>query len=760
MGFHPADDSDLEPQGKKSRKAANSSRGMHQASFDEEYKSSRKGKKNKKKKKNTVASYIWTFVKVFGTTVGIFVIGIGILLYCSMSGLLGDIGQIELQDLTIGTSSEVYYIDPDTGEEIYVETLSDGANRKWVDFEEIPEDMQHAFVSIEDERFYKHSGFDLLRTSKATVMYVWGKVTGGGSDFGGSTITQQLVKNVTGDWENSPARKIKEISQAVNLEKQLTKDEILELYLNVINLSNGCYGVQSASMEFFGKPVDELNLAECASIAGITQNPAQYDPLKNPENNKRKQEIVLSKMLELGYISQAEYEEAVDYKLVFKSAKDSGESNVKINDYYIEYLTQCIVEDFMEMGYSRELALRKTVSGGLKIITTVDPEVQGAIDEIYENPEKCASIFGYNSEAENTPQSAIVVLSSTDGSIKGMSGGLGKKSANLILNRVTIPRQSGSSIKPISVYAPAIDDGLIHASTVYSDNPENFNGWSPKNSYSGGGSKTVQLALQRSSNIIACRILRDYGVEKSYNHLVRHLGITSLVDDDKNLPALALGGLTKGISPLQMAAAYMPFVDGGVYTKPYIYTTIYDREGNVLIKNTPERNQAITSQTAYIMTQLLRRVVTSGTGTAAGLDGGIFTAGKTGTTDDNKDKWFIGFTPNYLCAVWHGYDKNLVVSSHTTGSQIAFKTVMNKIHQGKKINSISAPSGITMLNVCSETGLLASDGCNSISLPYTSDNKPTKYCSHKAQASENEEDGEKIVDIDEDGETENAPREE
>lgn len=747
MGFKPVDDSDLEPQRKKSR-TSSSARGMRQASYDEEYTGKRKGKKNKKKKKKSTAmSYVWTFVKVFGTTVGIFVIGIGILLYCSMSGLFGDVGQINLQDLTIGTSSEVYFVDPDTGEETYMATLTDGANRKWVDFEDIPEDMQHAFVAIEDERFYKHSGFDLLRTSKATVMYIVGKVTGNGSDFGGSTITQQLVKNVTGDWENSPTRKIKEISQAVNLEKQLSKDEVLELYLNVINLSNGCYGVQSASMEFFGKSVDELNLAECASIAGITQNPSRYDPLHNPKNNKEKQEIVLGKMLELGYITQAEHDKAVEYELVFRKA-DGDAGNIKINDYYIEYLTENLIEDFMEMGYSRELARRKAVSGGLKIITTVDPKVQNAIDLVYEDNAQAASIFGYNPEAENTPQSAIVILDTDGGAIRGMSGGLGKKTANLILNRATIPRQPGSSIKPISVYAPAIEDGVIHASSTYSDDPENFGGWSPKNSYSGGGDKTVQLAVQRSSNIIACRILREYGITKSYNHLTRHLGITSLVEDDKNLPALGLGGLTKGISPLQMAGAYTPFVNDGVYTKPYIYTKVYDREGNVVIKHNPESNQAISSKTAYIMTQLLRRVVTSGTGTGAQLSSGVFTAGKTGTTDDNKDKWFIGFTPNYLCAVWHGYDKHLVVSSHTSGSQAAFRTIMGNIHQGESVKSISAPSGITMLNVCTSTGLLAADGCEAISLPYTSDNQPTKRCNHKSDEPILDDSGNVVVDID------------
>ncbi len=740
MGLRPMDDSDLGGQRNKNDKPSQK-KGLKQASFAGEYKANKK-----RKKKSSSCGYAKTFLKVFGTTVGIFVVLIGILVFCSMAGWLGDVGKVNLQDLSIGTSSEIYYVDPSTGEETYMATITDGANRKWVDFEDMPKDIKDAFIAIEDERFYKHSGFDLIRTTKATVMYIWGKITGQGSDFGGSTITQQLIKNATGDWDNTPARKIKEISQAVNLEKQLSKDEVLELYLNIINLSNGCYGVQSASMEFFGKPVGELNLAECASIAGITQNPSRYDPLRNPKNNKAKQELVLKKMLELGLIDDKQYKEAVDYELKFRKTNIS-DSNIKVNDYYVEFITKTITDEFMEMGYSYEIAIRKATSGGLKIITTVNPKVQNAIDEVYTNTETCTSVFGYKPGTENTPQSAIVVLT-PDGAISGLYGGLGPKPANLVLDRTTIPRQPGSSIKPIAVYSPALEEEIINASTTYSDDPEDFNGWSPKNSYQDGGDKTVQIAVQRSSNIIACKVLRDLGVETSYNHLKYNLGVSSLYDSDKNLPALGLGGMTKGISPLEMTAAYTPFVNDGIYTKPYIYTKVYDRTGNVVLESNPQSKRALSSQTAYIMTQLLRRVVTSGTGGQANLPSGVFTAGKTGTTDDNKDKWFIGFTPNYVCGVWHGYDKNSVVSSHTSGSQVAFRMVMNKIHEDERIKSISAPSGIVMLSVCPETGLLASELCEGMALPFTEDNKPEKYCKHEEEEPIIDDNGQVIVDLD------------
>lgn len=754
MGFRPVDDSDLEPKGRKNE-STSSKTGKRQSAYDGEYTSKRRKKGKKKKKQSTgVMGYAWTFIKVFGTTVGAFVLILGLLIICSTFGWIGGGNNINYSDLNIGANSEIYFIDPDTGDEELVALVSDGDNqRKWVDIEEIPEDIQDAFVAIEDERFYDHSGFDFLRTTKATVMYVWGKITGKGSDFGGSTITQQFIKNATGNWENSPTRKIKEISQAVNLEKQLTKDEVLELYLNIINLSNNCYGVQAASMEFFGKPVSELNLAECACIAGITQNPSKYDPLRNPENNKAKQEIVLKKMLELGYIDDEEYDDAVEFKLTFKK-KATENVGVKVNEYFVEHIVDSVTDAFVEMGYSRELAIRKATLGGLKIITTIDPDVQNAINEIYSNSETCAEIFGYKADAENTPQSAIVVLA-PDGGIRGLYGGLGPKKGNLILDRTTIPRQPGSSIKPIAVYAPAIENEIIHASTEYSDEPEDFGGWSPKNSYSGGGSKTVQLAVQRSSNIIASRVLRDLGINESYEHLSHNLGITSLYDSDKNLPSLALGGMTKGISPLEMTAAYAPFVNGGTYTKPYIYTKVYDKSGAVILENRPKSNQALSPQTAYIMTQLLRRVVTSGTGTLANLPSGVFAAGKTGTTDDNKDKWFVGFTPNYICGIWHGYDRNQVVASHTSGSQIAFSRIMNKAHSKTSLKALSTPSGITMLTVCAQSGRLATDACTGISLPFTGDNKPTKYCWHKAEEIL-DDNGNVVVDLD----AEEEPQEE
>lgn len=756
MGFRPADDSDLGGSEPKRRSSSPKS-GMHQASFDDDdyavkRKAQNKKRKKKKKKKNSVLTYVWTFAKVFGVTVGVFVLGFGILVFCSIMGWLGNIDEIPLEALLAQEPSKIYYIDS-KGEEAYLTTLYNGRKQQWVDIEKIPKDMQYAFVAIEDERYYKHSGVDLIGTTKATAGWVWDKVTGSHEGRGGSTITQQLVKNVTGNWENTPTRKVKEMSQAVNLEKRFTKDEILELYMNIINLSNGCYGVQAASNEIFGKDVSELNLAECACIAGITQNPTAYDPFLNPKDNKKKQELVLEKMLELEFISKAEYDKAMNYELAFNTAKgDSAATGV--NEYYVEYLTKSIVSDLVKEGYTESIANTMVYMGGLKIVTTVSPNIQKAIDEVYTNPANCANIFGYAEGDSVNPESAIVVLA-PDGSIKGMYGCLGKKTANLILDRTTVPRQPGSSIKPISVYSTAIEEGLINASTLYSDSPKSFGNWTPKNVYSGGGGDiTVQLALQKSSNIVASRVLDDLGVEKAYKHLEDDLNITSLDStNDKNLPALALGGLTNGISPMEMAAAYTPFVNEGIYTKPYIYTKVYQGD-TLILSNTPETKQAISKTTAYIMTQLLRRVVTSGTGTSAQLSSGVFTAGKTGTTDDNKDKWFVGFTPNYVCAVWYGYDNRKPITAHTTACQIAFKTVMDKAHLNTSVKSISAPSGIVQLSVCSDTGYLASGGCPAISLPYTNDNKPTRYCtSHSApQPSESEEtdneSGEKIHDID------------
>ncbi len=759
MGFRPVDDSDLDPKSKRrtseaseggkrsglkstggERKRGDSgaayakrsgrAEGMRQADFEGE----NDGKKRKNKKKKTTAwTYVGTFFKVFGATAAVFVVVVGVIVYCSMAGWLGDVGAIDLKD--IGVPSEVYYIDSKTGQETHLATLSEGENQKWVGIDDIPKDMQHAFVAVEDERFYEHSGVDLLSTGKATFQYVIGQISGSDSiSRGGSTITQQLVKNIENDWDPSPARKLREMSKAVNVEKQLSKEEILELYLNVINLSNGCYGVQSASMKIFGRPVDELNLAECACIAGITQNPTYYDPLKNPKNNKTKQEIVLEKMLDQGYINQEEYKEAKSFKLVFNKKDD--EKDKEYDDYYIEYLKEKLVAEYESMGYSHELAVRRVSYGGLKIITTVDPKVQDAIDSIYASPSEAARIFGYNASDSNSMQSAIVIVDPYTGGIKGMSGGLGVKSGNLVLNRVKVARQPGSSIKPIAVYAPALENKIIHASTVYNNVTEDFgNGFKPKNSTSMGPTATIKESVQRSSNVVACRVVKDLGVNKSYSFLENKLGISTLSEDDKNLSALALGGMTRGVSPIEMAGAYTIFVNDGVYTEPYIFTKVYDREGNLIIEHTPKKNQAVSEETAYIMAQLMRYVVTSGTGSVGGgtqiqANGeSVFTAGKTGTTDDNYDKWFVGFSPNYVCAVWSGYDRNKVIG-RPYGSMTAFREIMSKIHKDETIKSISAPDGIKMYSVCSSTGDLASSGCNSMSLPFTADNKPRSYCKY------------------------------
>ena len=394
--------------------------------------------------------YTRIFLKFFGATVGIGLCVVLIFFACALLGVFGT-SDIDFDSLSSNFSSQVCYIDSN-GEERTYTSLSAEENRIWVDLEEIPENMKNSIVSIEDERFYTHKGFDLKRTTKAFFVYLGNKITRKPTTFGGSTITQQLIKNVTMDRDRTAARKIREISSAIRLEKKLEKDEILELYLNTIYLSQGCNGVQSASLKFFGKPVGELSLAECASLAGITQYPSLYDPLVNPENNKEKQELVLSKMLELEYITQEEHDAAVAEELKFSEFDPRELETGVVHSYFVDHLIEEVTNDLIEKGYSKTLATKMLYSGGLRIVSTIDPKVQSSMEKVFED----TSNFPAGTGTEGGPQASMVVLDPYTGEIKGLVGGAGLKPGNLVLNRASgTIRQPGSTIKPIAVYAPA-----------------------------------------------------------------------------------------------------------------------------------------------------------------------------------------------------------------------------------------------------------------------------------------------------------------
>ncbi len=680
-----------------------------------------------------------TYLKVFGIALGILSIICMGALCGALYGIISKADDFDLNNLSMNFTSFVYYTDAETGETHELDRLYDNENRIWASFDRIPQYMKDAVVCIEDERFYSHKGFDIKRLIGAAFT----TLRKGEYGYGASTITQQLVKNLTGDDEITITRKIQEIYRAYKIEKEFSKERILELYLNTIYLSQQCNGVQAAANVYFGKDVSELTLAECASLAGITQFPSRYDPIVNPQNNKEKQEIVLAKMLELGKISKEEYDAAISEKLVF-SGKDDKEDVILSNSYFVDAVIEEVLEDLQtEKGYARQVALKMLYSGGLSIYSTVNIDVQKTMEKVYQDAANFPKTSG-----EVQPESAMVVMDPATGNIVGLVGGRGQKSASRTLNRATQTlRQPGSTIKPISVYAPALEYGHIMPSSTVVDGPITIDGWSPKNAGGGfAGTVSVKTAVARSLNTVAVRVLDKISIDTSYEFLQKNLGITSLVENetrdgkvysDKGYAPLSLGGLTDGISVMEMCAAYAPFVSKGVYTKPSTYTKVVDHDGNVILERhiDEEIRVAMSEQTAYHMTQMLQGVVQYGTGSAARLSS-MPAAGKTGTTTDDHDRWFIGYTPYYVGAVWFGYDQPKSMSFIGYNPAVSvWKKVMNEIHAEKAYKTFPMPTGIEPTAICSVSGKLASSLCykdirgSKVMYEYfTKERMPTESC--------------------------------
>lgn len=655
------------------------------------------------------------FLKVFLSIILVGILVLIGLIIGAFSGLFDTTKSLNLDEYNLDLSSYVYCVDPQTNEYVEYERLYADENRVWVDLDEIPKHVQLAAVAIEDERFYSHSGVDFRSTFKAAYNYFFKKST----SRGGSTITQQLVKNLTGDSEKNVSRKLQEMLRAIQLEKKLSKDEILELYLNSIYLSQGCNGLKSAAMFYFDKDVSELTIAEGASLVGITQYPTHFDPLLYPENNKEKQELVLKKMYELEFITEEEYNDAVEEELEFVGSVNS--SAISKQSYFVDEIIRDVINDLQdEYGYTESVATKMLYSGGLKIYSTVDPEIQKVVDEVFSNPENLKG--GVN----GVPQASMCVMDPYTGEVKALVGGFGEKEGTLTLNRATDTlRQPGSTIKPISVYAPALEAGLITPSSVYADKKITIGTWSPKNHYSGfKGNVSIKHAIDLSINTVPVQVLQKLGVEKSYEFLSQKLGVSSLVPDDKSLASLALGGLTRGISNMELTAAYCAFVNDGVYNSPVTYTKVYDSNGNVILTKKSKNNVAMKTSTARTMNGLLKSVCDVGTGTPARFDSKYTIAGKTGTTDDDKDRWFVGYTPYYCAAVWVGYDIPSSLSFYSSNPTIPlWKKVMSEVHKiknlsSKKFNYTSIyvdESKIAATNekmkICSDSGLLATEFC-------------------------------------------------
>lgn len=611
-------------------------------------------------------------------------------------------------------TSFIYGYDSD-GNQVELTRLHGEENRIWVNLDDMSPHLKDAFIAIEDQRFEKHHGVDWIRTIGVIV-----KPSNSGQ--GGSTITQQLIKNLTDEKDVTIVRKFNEILSALNLERNYSKDEIIEAYLNTIYLSEGCYGVKTAAETYFGKDVSDLNIAECASITAITQFPGKYDPLRKPENNRQRQLRILEEMLSQGFITQEEYDEAVAYEMVFTNSEnyqgsqvsdsESGSNENKIDSYYVDYVVKTVLEDLQKMGYTERKAKSLLYGGGLKIYTAVDFDVQNALEDVYEN---------YKRMPDETVQGAMVVMN-YEGRVLGLVGGTGEYSGSLELNRAFQSyRQPGSSIKPLSVYGPAFEKSLnddsidIYWSTLIDDRPlKEVNGkmW-PTNEGGGysGAKTTIQKGIANSLNTISARTLDMIGVDYAYDYITNRFHISSLSAADCDYAPLATGSLTEGVSVLEMTAAYAAFGNGGAYYQPYCYYKIEDSQGNVLIETdaASTKEQALTESTGWLMNKILQTVMTSGTGRSYKISG-VECFGKTGTTTDSKDRWFVGGTPEYVAAVWYGYDmpKEIVYRLSSNPAGTIWETVMNEIYdvKGKDVTEFPEYDGIVQKSYDSSNGLL------------------------------------------------------
>jgi len=520
--------------------------------------------------------------------------------------------------------------------------------------------------------------------------------------FGGSTITQQVIKNLTHEDDVTVQRKLQEIFRALEYERQFNKQDIIELYLNLVYFGHGCYGIGAAANYYFDKEVNQLTLPEAAAIISITNNPSKFSPYTNREENKVRQEIILRRMFELGYITEQELRQSIRTVLNFQRGIDD-DAEMIVYSWFEEAIMRDVVSDLVSrLGWSEQVARRYLFSGGLRIIATIDLQMQAIVDEVYENPENLPNVTGSAQQL----QSSVIIADHNTGEIKALSGGVGEKTRNMLLSRATQTRRPpGSAIKPISVYAPALDYGLLTPDSQYLDSPSvvlKGTTWLPRNatrSYS--GMITVRTALRNSVNTVAAMVLDQLTPSTSYSFMRDILGFNLSASDSDYAP-LAAGQLTWGATLREMASAYTMFPNMGTRVELRTYSRVYDNLGNVLLDNTlPIEVSAIRPATAYWMTDMLIDAVVAGTGGSANL-GRMPTAGKTGTSSDSKDRWFIGYSPYYLAAVWTGFDTPAEMKSSGNPAAQIFRMLMAPIHEGMDIKQFPRPSDISLETVRNE----------------------------------------------------------
>ena len=746
------------------------------------------------------------FVSLIALCIAVACLGVG-----SFRGVIDnapDVNDIDIMPLGYAT-----FLYDDAGNQIR-KLAAPNSNRLPVTLDQIPVDLQHAVVAIEDERFYEHNGIDVKGILRAGMK----AITTGDFSEGASTITQQLLKNnVFTNWTSESTqferftRKFQEQYLAVQVEKKTDKDTILENYLNTINLGAGSYGVQAAARQYFDKDVWDLNLSECATLAGITQNPTKFNPIINPESNQKRRKEVLQHMLDQNYITQDQYDEALAddvYSRIQAAQEKNSSTENTVYTYFEDELTDQIINDLMNIkGYTKTQATNLLYSGGLKVYTTQDSTIQNILDEEYSDPSNYPDTVQYELDYALTvtdpdgnqvnyskemlqlyfqnedpgfdllfdspeegqtyvdrykesiladgskvvaervnfapqPQSSMSVIDQHTGYVKALIGGRGEKTASLTLNRATdTTRQPGSTFKIVSTYAPALNEKGMTLATTFEDEPYEYPDGSPVNNAtrSYNGTTTIRTAIQNSINVVAVKCFEEVTPDLGLKYL-DNFGFTTLahgteadtdtngnVWSDANL-ATALGGITNGVTNVELCASYAAIANGGNYIKPIYYTKILDHNGNVLIENTSAERSVIKESTAYLLTSAMEDVVKKGTGTACQLDN-MAVAGKTGTTEAYNDLWFVGYTPYYTCAVWSGYDNNEKLPDYARNfHKNLWKKVMTRIHEGLPSKEFEKPASVEKLSVCEETGLLPRAGCPVITEYFDVGTMPTEYC--------------------------------
>ncbi|MEE1352411.1 MAG: transglycosylase domain-containing protein [Acutalibacteraceae bacterium] len=639
----------------------------------------------------------------------------------------------------------IIYAKNEQGKDVPVEYLHGEQNRIWVSLDKIPKSLQDSFRCLEDKRFYDHHGVDWIRTIAAVVKYH--------GHQGGSTLTQQLIKNLTGRNQITIHRKFREILCALNLENNYSKDVILEAYLNTIPLGSGCYGVRTAADTYFGKDVSQLDVAESACLASITQAPTYYNPLLHPLNNEERRKVCLQDMLEDKAITESQYYQALGEKLIYTNSPEYVPSaaalkrnkvNRKVNSWFVDYVIDNVASDLMDKyNYTRSAAVAKVYSGGLRIYTTENIAMQNAAEYIYENRISFPSEPGRTEDgafgSRKKVQSACTIMD-YEGHVVAMVGGAGPKTLNRSFNRATdAVRSPGSSIKPLSVYAPAMEKKLITYSTALTNYALQTGGrqW-PRNFDGGYGAPnarvTTQYAVAQSLNTTSARVAQKLTPKYSLNFLEDKFHFDTLVDEghmtDANLSSMAVGGMTHGVTTLEMCAAYAAFGNGGKYYRPHCYTKVTNSKGDkvLLNDNSEHSEQALSRGTADVMNKILQTVVTEGTGAGCGVSG-FQTFMKTGTTSDTKDKWACGGSPYYVGAFWFGYDSQEEITYASTGYNPAahiFSAVMSRGHRGLPSKQFDYGNELHQARYCTYTGELAGSGCPSATGWFARGNMPER----------------------------------